>query len=293
MVHWVEVRVKARGDLAAVLQLRRQGGRGWRGSKPPEWLHHIAPRITQCCRTWAQLKEVRLRPPWRELTRRERWRFRVRFGQNTRLPTAGTETPFSLKLYIFHFKFCNIASSLILRSFPLLVFRLFLIYLYIIFSWLFFSFLTLQNERQNDGRLTIYIIIFLFLISAGVFWPAGEVSSFVVNNQVDQPQAFLSSAFALSLPRRLLHCRRALICLEVLSSFRCRVVYLVGGSRWDIWVLLGHRNPGVHTHLSAFRRPSTLLDGCSFSTLMHPFICRYERSRLSQRNIRGPERSGD
>lgn len=47
---------------------------------------------------------------------------------------------------------------------------------------------------------------------------------FVVNNQVDQPQAFLSS-FPL-LPRRLLHCRRALICLEVLSSFRCRVVYL-------------------------------------------------------------------
>lgn len=125
--------------LAAVLQLHPQSGRGWRGSKPPEWLHHIAPRITRWCRTWAQLKEV-THGPREESSRPESWRFRVRFGQNTRLPTAGTETPFSLKLYFFHFRFCNIASSLILLSFPLLAFRLFLIYIYIIFSRLFFLF---------------------------------------------------------------------------------------------------------------------------------------------------------
>lgn len=65
-------------------------------------------------------------------------------------------------------KCCNIASSLILLLFHLLlVFHLFLIYIYICFSGFFFSFLTLQNERQNDGQLTIYIIIFLFLLSSG------------------------------------------------------------------------------------------------------------------------------
>lgn len=60
---------------------------------------------------------------------------------------------------------CNIASSLILLPFHLLhVFHLFLIYIYILFSGFFFSFLTLQNERQNDGQLTIYIIIFPLII---------------------------------------------------------------------------------------------------------------------------------
>lgn len=77
--------------------------------------------------------------------------------QNTRLPTAATETPFRLKLYIFLFKFCNIASSLILLSFHLLVLFLPLVLnIYLYFLGFFFSFLTLQNERQNDGRLTIY-----------------------------------------------------------------------------------------------------------------------------------------
>lgn len=33
----------------------------------------------------------------------------------------------------------------------------------------------------------------------------------------------------------------------------------------------------AHTHLSAFRSPSTLLEGCSFSTLMQPFICPTQR----------------
>lgn len=47
MVGRVEVRVKAAGDPAAVLQLPRQGGRGCGvGSKPPEGLHHVAPSIT-------------------------------------------------------------------------------------------------------------------------------------------------------------------------------------------------------------------------------------------------------
>lgn len=73
--------------------------------------------------------------------------------QNTRLPTAATETPFTLKLYIFQFKFSNIASSLILLSFHLLVFfRLFLIYIY--FSWLFFFSLFLlykMRDRMMDG----------------------------------------------------------------------------------------------------------------------------------------------
>lgn len=45
------------------------------------------------------------------------------------------------------------------------------------------------------------------------------------------------------------HWRRALICLDVVSSWRCRVVYL-----------------------RAFSRPSVLVDGWSFSTLIQPFI---------------------
>lgn len=67
-------------------------------------------------------------------------------------------------------KSSNIASSLILPILHLLLsVSLFLIYIYIFFSGFFFfsSFLTLQNERQNDGQLTIYIIIFLFLLSSG------------------------------------------------------------------------------------------------------------------------------
>lgn len=36
----------------------------------------------------------------------------------------------------------------------------------------------------------------------------------------------------------------------------------------------------IHTHLSAFRSPSTLLDGCSFSTLMQPFICWPQRQHM-------------
>lgn len=45
------------------------------------------------------------------------------------------------------------------------------------------------------------------------------------------------------------HCSSARICLDVVSSFRCRVVYL-----------------------SAFRSPSVLVEGWSLRTLMHPFI---------------------
>lgn len=79
-------------------------------------------------------------------------------------PYPPTHPPFRLKLYIFHFKFCNITSSLVLLSFALLVFFSLVlnIYLYYLFLAFFFSFLTLQNERQNDGRLTIDRIIFLF-----------------------------------------------------------------------------------------------------------------------------------
>lgn len=76
------------------------------------------------------------------------------------------------------------------------------------------------------------------------------------------------------------HCSRARTCLDVVSSLRCRVVYLRVGD--------GHlggpkplppqplepcpRVPQPPAHLSAFRSPSVLVEGCSFRTLMHPFI---------------------
>lgn len=76
------------------------------------------------------------------------------------------------------------------------------------------------------------------------------------------------------------HCSRARTCLDVVSSLRCRVVYLRVGD--------GHlggpkplppqppepcpRVPRPPAHLSAFRSPSVLVEGCSFRTLMHPFI---------------------
>lgn len=108
MVGRVEVRVKAAGDLAAVLQLPRQGGRGCGvgvGSKPPEGLHHVAPSITPflpdvgAAEGGHNVVTVKRAP--------ERRRFRVRSGwwgggvcvQNTRLSTAATETPFTLKLH--------------------------------------------------------------------------------------------------------------------------------------------------------------------------------------------------
>lgn len=129
---------------------------------------------------------------------------------------------------------------------------------------------------------------------------------FVVNKQVSATCVrFLlqvHSFFFLTLHfSPLLHCRRALICLEVLSSFRCRVVYLekkvtkrealtsVRTSRLRESVNHKHRlsHTHTHTHLSAFRSPSTLLDGCSFSTLMQPFICVTQReNKVSEKGQR-------
>lgn len=78
-----------------------------------------------------------------------------------------------------------------------------------------------------------------------------------------------------------------LICLEVVSSFRCLVVYLQRWRRWrrqvnDHRVYLSGLNEltgrfleipsSVFTDLRALSSPSTLLGGCSFSSLMQPFI---------------------
>lgn len=115
---------------------------------------------------------------------------------------------------------------------------------------------------------------------------------------MNQPLVFVSSSAFSSpssalLSSRLLsflfsfHCRRALICLEVLSSFKCRVVYLKKREgrvcEFLFYFLISHK-PLLHTHLSAFRSPSTLLDGCSFSTLMQPFICHTQRQGVRQRS---------
>lgn len=74
------------------------------------------------------------------------------------------------------------------------------------------------------------------------------------------------------------HCSSARICLDVVSSFRCRVVYLeVGTVTTQPWRALGSRwvplLPPPPAHLSAFRSPSVLVEGWSLRTLMHPFIC--------------------
>lgn len=119
-------------------------------SKPPEWLHHVAPSVTLFLPDIGAAEGGRgaAEDSWREVTVWGRiWVGGDVCVQNTRLPTAATETPFRLKLYIFLFKFCNIASSLILLSFHLLVlffFRLFLIYIYIFlaFFFLLFSYFT-------------------------------------------------------------------------------------------------------------------------------------------------------
>lgn len=155
-----EVRVKAwRGDLAALLQLQRRGGGagGGRGGGANlrrgsiTLLRGSAGATGRRC-SWGGATP---RSPGPELTGPERWRFRVRLGWNTRLPTAGTEThpPFRLKLYIFHFKFCNIASSLILLSFALLVFffislvlNIYLYYLFLAFFFLFSYFTKWETE---------------------------------------------------------------------------------------------------------------------------------------------------
>lgn len=78
MVGRVEVRAEAPGDLAAVLQLRRQGARGCGGE---EQTSGVAPsrcseRRPCFCRTSAQLKEVAA--PLK--TAGERRRFRVGSG---------------------------------------------------------------------------------------------------------------------------------------------------------------------------------------------------------------------
>lgn len=81
-------------------------------------------------------------------------------------------------------------------------------------------------------------------------------------------------------------CNMFLICLEVVSSFKCFVVYLQSNTtKTHTYENISH----VHvfqkydaevcevTDLSALRRPSTLLEGWSRRTLMHPFICKTQR----------------
>lgn len=94
-------------------------------------------------------------------------------------------------------------------------------------------------------------------------------------------------------------CNMFLICLEVVSSFKCLVVYLWESKenkrliKSHLWIRLNIQylsadinnaikmlgNYKMHTckillftDLSALRRPSTLLGGWNRSTLMHPFI---------------------
>lgn len=165
--------------LPAFLQLHQKESETGK-SKSPECIHHIALWFT---RRW---RPVQLKESPSSSSNGNQFGIRFHWGRrcfqsvckNTRQTTSGTLTLFFFFLpFLFRtlsvgsdLKSSNIASSLILPILHLLLsVSLFLIYIYIFFSGFFFfsSFLTLQNERQNDGQLTIYIIIFLFLLSSG------------------------------------------------------------------------------------------------------------------------------
>lgn len=133
-------------------------------------------------------------------------------------------------------------------------------------------------------------------------------SLFDVNKQLYQPLAFVSSSssFFPSSSKR----------TPSFLPLSTDLLILIAGGLWFVWrccrhldavsytcrrrrqreiswnpcassqVFLCDWNTLVHTHLSAFRSPSTLLDGCSFSTLMQPFIYPTERQhRVWERKV--------
>lgn len=150
------------------------------------------------------------------------------------------------------FKFRNIASLFLpICRLPLTFLFSFLIYIYIYFLAGFFSysFITLQKwetEWWTSDNIHNYLSLRIFsrfsLATRRRFCAVGRKqnrfisrtprlssssSSPLVHSSFSNSYSASSSSSPRRSPRS--HCRRALICLEVLSSFRCRVVYLMGG----------------------------------------------------------------
>lgn len=135
MGDWVEVGAKA-GTSPPSCSCSRRAAAGGGGANLRSRLHHIAPRDPPALPGAAAAAGGGAPVPMKKGSHGG-------FGSDlVKIPTATTETPFTLKLYIFLFKFCNIASSLVLLSFPLLVFNLFLIYIYILLTSFLFSYFT-------------------------------------------------------------------------------------------------------------------------------------------------------
>lgn len=197
-------------------------------------------------------------------------------------------------------KSSNIASSLILPILHLLLsVSLFLIYIYIFFSGFFFFFFSYFTKWETEWWTAdnIYNYFPLLIVIRSHLTP--EMIFLFVRCKQTGLSAFVSSSFkcAPSFP-------------FLLSSWSLLfLLCFIAGGPWFVWrcchrvdavsciwrsrsTFMSHSHLFrarkeeeictfllfyIHTHLSAFRSPSTLLDGCSFSTLMQPFICPPQR----------------